>query len=108
MEPVKHQRNAPSGQLLNEIDILLTQVRLAELYLKQAQAAAADQVVRIQERYESQLGVLRAGISQKDRSLAESSARIAATEHLHLQIQTQACWKNANGSSNRRMETSSG
>jgi chromosome segregation ATPase len=87
MEPIKGQRSAPSVQLLNEIDILLTQVRLAELYLKQAQAVAADQVARIQERYESQLEVLSAGISQKDRSLAESLARIAATEHLHLQIQ---------------------
>jgi len=87
MEPVKYQRSAPSVQLLNEIDILLTQVRLAELYLKQAQAAAADHVVRIQERYESELEKLRAAISQKERSLDESSARIAATETLYLQIQ---------------------
>ena len=87
MEPVKYQRSAPSVQLLNEIDILLTQVRLAELYLKQAQAAAADQVARIHERYESQLENLRAAISQKEPTVNASSARIAATEHLRLQIQ---------------------
>ena len=87
LEPVKYQRSAPSVQLLNEIDILLTQVRLAELYLKQAQAAAADQVARIHERYESQLENLRAAISQEERSLDESSARVGATEYLHLQIQ---------------------
>jgi chromosome segregation ATPase len=87
MEPVKFQRSAPSVRLLNEIDILLTQVRLAELYLKQAQAAAADQVARIQERYESELENLRALIRQKERSFDESSARIAATETLNLQIQ---------------------
>jgi len=87
MEPVKYQRSEPSVRLLNEIDILLTQVRLAELYLKQAQAAAADQVARIHERYESQLEVLRAAISQKEPSLDESSVSVAATKHLHLQIQ---------------------
>ena len=87
MEPVKYQRSAPSVRLLNEIDILLTQVRLAELYLKQAQAAAADQAARIQERYESELENLRALIRQKERSLDENSARIAATETLNLQIQ---------------------
>ena len=87
MELVKYQRSAPSVRLLNEIDILLTQVRLAELYLKQAQAAAADQVARIQERYESELENLRALIRQKERSFDESSARIAATETLNLQIQ---------------------
>jgi chromosome segregation ATPase len=71
MEPVKYQRSAPSVQLLNEIDILLTQVRLAELYLKQAQAVAADQVARIQERYESQLENLRAGFAKVERDLQE-------------------------------------
>ncbi len=87
IEPVKYQSSAPSVRLLNEIDILLTQVRLAELYLKQAQAAAADQVARIQERYESELENLRAAIRPKERSFDESSARIAATETLNLQIQ---------------------
>jgi len=87
MEPVKYQRSAPSVRLLNEIDILLTQVRLAELYLKQAQAAAADQATRVHERYESELENLHALIRQKERSFDESSARIAATETLNLQIQ---------------------
>jgi chromosome segregation ATPase len=87
MQPVKYQDNAPSVQLLNEIDILLTQVRLAELYLKQAQAATADRVARVHERYESELENLRAAISQKERSVNEGSLRIAAAEQLHFQIQ---------------------
>lgn len=87
MEPVKYQPSAPSVQLLNEIDILLTQVRLAELYLKQAQAAAADQTTRVHERYESELETLRAAISQKERSVNEGLLRIAETENLHVQIQ---------------------
>jgi chromosome segregation ATPase len=87
MEPVKCHGNAPSVQLLNEIDILLTQMRLAELYLKQAQAATADQVARVHERYESELENLRAAIRQKERSVNENSLRIAAAEQLHIQIQ---------------------
>lgn len=71
MQPVKYQRSAPSVELLNEIDILLTQVRLAELYLKQAQAAAANQFASIQERYESQLENLRAGFAKVERDLQE-------------------------------------
>ncbi len=87
IEPVKHQKSEPSIRLLNEIDILLTQVRLAELYLKQAQTAAADEVARVHERYESELENLRTAINQKERSPEESSARVAATENLHRQIQ---------------------
>ncbi len=87
MEPVKYQRRAPSVHLLNEIDILLAQVRLMELNLNQTQAAAADHVARIQERYESELENLRALIRQQERSFDESPARIAATETLNLQIQ---------------------
>jgi hypothetical protein len=72
MELVKYQRSAPSVRLLNEIDILLTQVRLAELYLKQAQAAAADQATHVLERYESKLENLHALIRQKERPLTKA------------------------------------
>jgi DNA repair exonuclease SbcCD ATPase subunit len=109
MGPVKYQRSAPSVRLLNEIDILLTQVRLAELYLRQAQAAAADHVARIQERYESELENLRALIRQKERCFDESSARIAATETLNLQIQDlQPHLEEHRRLLEQRMETSAG
>ena len=41
--------------LLNEIDILLAQMRLLELYLKQSQATAANETSRIHEQYQAEL-----------------------------------------------------
>jgi ParB family transcriptional regulator, chromosome partitioning protein len=41
--------------LLNEIDILLAQMRLLELYLKQSQATAANETARIHEQYQAEL-----------------------------------------------------
>ena len=42
MEQSPYPNSDPSILLLNEIDILLAQTRLMELYLKQAQATAAN------------------------------------------------------------------
>jgi len=53
MDAPKYQKSDPAILLLNEIDILLAQTRLMELYLKQAQATAANENARLHEQYES-------------------------------------------------------
>ena len=49
MDTPKYQKSDPAILLLNEIDILLAQTRLMELYLKQAQATAANEKARLHE-----------------------------------------------------------
>ena len=71
MDAPKYQKSDPAILLLNEIDILLAQTRLMELYLKQAQATAANENARIHEQYESQLATLRADLADKERQLQQ-------------------------------------
>ncbi|MGZ8478467.1 MAG: hypothetical protein ACXW6K_10285 [Candidatus Binatia bacterium] len=71
MDAPKYQKNDPAILLLNEIDILLAQTRLMELYLKQAQATAVNENARIHEQYESQLATLRADLADKERQLQQ-------------------------------------
>ena len=42
MDLPKYPKSDPAVMLLNEIEILLAQTRLMELYLKQSQATAAN------------------------------------------------------------------
>ncbi|MGZ8487843.1 MAG: hypothetical protein ACXWW4_04840 [Candidatus Binatia bacterium] len=71
MDAPKYQKNDPAILLLNEIDILLAQTRLMELYLKQAQATAVNENARIHEQYETQLATLRADLADKERQLQQ-------------------------------------
>ncbi|MDP9128766.1 MAG: hypothetical protein M3N35_00085, partial [Candidatus Binatota bacterium] len=71
MDAPKYQKSDPAILLLNEIDILLAQTRLMELYLKQAQATAANENARVHEQYESQLATLRADLADKARQLQQ-------------------------------------
>ncbi|MGZ8498529.1 MAG: hypothetical protein ACXW5W_08925 [Candidatus Binatia bacterium] len=71
MDAPKYQKNDPAILLLNEIDILLAQTRLMELYLKQAQATAVNENARIREQYETQLATLRADLADKERQLQQ-------------------------------------
>ena len=71
MDAPKYQKSDPAILLLNEIDILLAQTRLMELYLKQAQATAANEHARIHEQYESELATLRADLADKERQLQQ-------------------------------------
>ena len=59
----------PSLLLVNEIEILFTQIRLMELYVKQAQATAANDAARIRQRFQAELTALQNELKQKDRSL---------------------------------------
>src|SRR5882724_10091595 len=59
MDSPKFIKSDPTVLLLNEIDILLAQTRLLELYLKQSQATAANETARIHEEYQAELKRLR-------------------------------------------------
>src|SRR5262245_6057141 len=56
--------------LLNEIEILLAQTRLMELYLKQAKAIADNETVRLHQHYQAELDALRAAAAEKEHVLA--------------------------------------
>jgi len=66
MEQSNIPKSDPSILLLNEIEILLAQTRLMELYLKQAQATAANETARINERHQAELAALRAALAAKE------------------------------------------
>jgi MoxR-like ATPase len=57
----------PSILLLNEIEILLAQTRLMELYLKQAQATAANEAARVNQQHQAELATLRAALPAKEK-----------------------------------------
>src|SRR5581483_2566021 len=60
----------PLPLLLSEIDILLAQARLVELYLKQSQAAALFERQRERERHSAEAAELRAALAQSEQALA--------------------------------------
>ena len=57
--------------LQNEIEILLTQIHLMELYIKQAQAAAANEAARHREERQAELLALRAALERKEQELKQ-------------------------------------
>jgi chromosome segregation ATPase len=59
MDSPKFTKSDSTVLLLNEIDILLAQTRLLELYLKQSQATAANETARIHEEYQAELKLVR-------------------------------------------------
>ena len=71
MDAPNYSKSDPAILLLNEIDILLAQTRLMDLYLKQAQATAANENARIHEQYESALATLRADLADRERQLQQ-------------------------------------
>ena len=81
MDPAKFQKTDPAILLLNEIDILLAQTSLMELYLKQAQATAADVNARLQEKYEADLASLRSALDVAAQQLQE---RPSTEAHRHM------------------------
>jgi chromosome segregation ATPase len=63
----------PSLALIND-EILSTQVRLMELYVKQAQATAANESARTHERLQAELAELQAELEQKNLALEKQKA----------------------------------
>ncbi|MEX0804243.1 MAG: hypothetical protein WD688_13140 [Candidatus Binatia bacterium] len=60
----------PAILLRNEIEILFTQIRLMELYVKRAQASAAHEADHLRRQHQSELALLRADLEQKEQALA--------------------------------------
>lgn len=70
MEPPRVIRSDPSALLLGEIEILVAQAQLMELYFKQARAAASTQAAQLHQPYQSESTSLRNELRQKARDLA--------------------------------------
>ncbi len=93
------QNMHPSLIVIND-EILSTQVRLMELYVKQAQATAANEAARAQERFQAELTALQKELKQKelaletqqtishqaDQDLRAEASRAASAQLLRLSV----------------------
>jgi chromosome segregation ATPase len=77
MDLENYPKSHPSIVLLNEIDILLAQLRLLELYLKQAHATAALAADRLQQQHQDELALVRATLAEKERLALSQAANLA-------------------------------
>jgi len=89
MDTPKTPLSDPSILLLNEIEILLAQSRLLELYLKQSQATAAYETARAYGRHQSELAELHAALAEKEQIVAAKENAVGARER-HLQERVQS------------------
>jgi hypothetical protein len=88
MDSPNYPKSDPSLLLLNEIEILLAQTRLMELYLKQAQVTAATDAARIQEQHQAELAALRYALAEKEQLLTARQNTVRETEkNLFQQVQ---------------------
>src|SRR5215475_9641622 len=81
------QHMHPSLVLIND-EILSTQVRLMELYVKQAEAMAANEAARTQERFQTELTTLQEKLKQKEIAL-ETQQALAHQADQDLRIEVQ-------------------
>src|SRR5258706_11655544 len=79
--------SAPRCLLRNEIEILGAQPRLMELYLKQAQATAANNANRSEQQHQAELAALRAKLAEKEQTLSQLEASMVADRHLSERVQ---------------------
>ncbi|MGH7887362.1 MAG: hypothetical protein ACREPG_05820, partial [Candidatus Binatia bacterium] len=86
MDPNPYSTSDPSILLLNEIDILLAQTRLMELYLKQAQATAANDAARLHQKHQAEIERRRADLAEKEQSAEKHAELIAQERKLAAQI----------------------
>jgi|GEM_PF-4631712 len=77
MEPIPQPASEPSVLLLNEIEILLAQTRLVELYLKQAQASAAHDASMFYRQHQAEQARLSAELTETKRSVDDAAAQTA-------------------------------
>ena len=80
MDTPGYPQSDPSRLLLNEIEILLAQTRLMELYLKQAQVSAAHKAVAVDELHQAELAALRRSLAEKDQVVATQQSAVRANE----------------------------
>ena len=77
----------PSLVLVND-EILSTQVRLMELYVKQAEAMAANEAARAQERFQTELTALQEELKQKEIALeTQQTLSHQADQNLRAEVQ---------------------
>lgn len=95
MGSTEYFKSDPPALLVNEIEILLAQARLMELYLKQAEAEAADEMARLHERYENELKTLR----------AETEAWRVRFDQVEALRQTEQATKEADDQARRRLDS---
>jgi len=77
----------PSLVVIND-EILSTQVRLMELYVKQAEAMAANEAARAQERFQTELTALQEELKQKEIALETQQALShQADQNLRAEVQ---------------------
>lgn len=88
MDSPKTPISDPSILLLNEIEILLAQSRLLELYVKQSQATATYEAARAHEQHQAELAGLRSALAEKEQILAVNQSALGAREQ-HLQQRVQ-------------------
>lgn len=79
MDTSKYPKSDASLLLLKEIEILLTQIHLTELYVKQAQSTAANEAARIQNQHETELSALKLALAQNEQLLASRQQIAGAT-----------------------------
>jgi chromosome segregation ATPase len=96
MDSPKFTKSDSTVLLLNEIDILLAQTRLLELYLKQSQATAANETARIPA-LQNELSEKQRVLESRDAELQNTKAetvilreRVAELEMVHQQAQAVA------------------
>lgn len=88
MASAGYSKNDPTLLLLNEIEILLAQTRLMELYLKQAQAKSANESARTHERHQAELNALRSALAQyENRPAANRSGANDTEQQLLARVQ---------------------
>jgi len=80
MDSPSKSSSDPLTLLLNEIEILLTQSRLVELYFKQSQATATYERARAREQHQAELTGLRAALAEKEQVLAARQTAASAQE----------------------------
>src|SRR5439155_27039703 len=89
MDTPKTPLSDPSILLLNEIEILLAQSRLLELYLKQSQATAAYETARAYGWHQSELAELHAALSEKEQiDAAKKTAGGAREPHIQARVKS--------------------
>jgi chromosome segregation ATPase len=95
MDSPKFFKSDPAVLLLNEIDILLAQMRLIELYLKQSRATAAHETSRIQvelQNAKSETAILRDRIAELETAHQQAQAveQEFAINRQNLQVELTA------------------
>jgi len=81
MESLTYRKTDPAVMLQNEIEILLTQIHLMELYIKQAQATAANEAARHRDAQQAELLALRVALEKKENELKQYQSTTPAVDH---------------------------